>query len=329
LEVGKLLSDLIQSDGILLKRQAVTNGGEYAGPCPFCRDGNDRFRVWLEKDRYWCRQCGKSGDAIQYLRDVRGMDFKAAAEVVGRVVSLKIQHKTKPVFREWKPADLMPPSTAWQQRAKKILLRSQQVLWSDEGKASRERLAIQRCLGEDAIQRHGLGLIPVNVFENKQIWGQGEGKLSLPAGIVIPCWRDNQLVRLRIRQSNPDTNHKYWTVAGSVGAPLIIDNGRDAATIVESDLDAILIDQEASNLVSVISLGSCSIKPDSTTHSLLRKSKRIAVSLDYDKAGRDASAWWLKHYKQAKKVFTPEGKDPGDFAVLGGPVGLWVKVAIE
>jgi DNA primase len=99
--------------------------------------------------------------------------------------------------------------------------------------------------------------------------------------------------------------------------------------IVESDLDAILIDQEASNLVSVISLGSCCMKPDVAAHSLLRESKRIAVSLDYDKAGKDASAWWLKHYKQAKKVFTPEGKDPGDFALRGGPVDLWVKVAIE
>ena len=91
----KMLIDLIQSDGIPLNRQAITNGGEYAGPCPFCRDGRDRFRVWPEKDRYWCRQCNKSGDSIQYLRDVRSMDFKAAAEVVGKVTSRKFRQKAK------------------------------------------------------------------------------------------------------------------------------------------------------------------------------------------------------------------------------------------
>ncbi|WP_129631062.1 hypothetical protein [Candidatus Oscillochloris fontis] len=36
---------------------------EYAGACPFCGGNHrsDRFRVWPEQNRYWCRQCNQSG----------------------------------------------------------------------------------------------------------------------------------------------------------------------------------------------------------------------------------------------------------------------------
>ena len=68
---------------IELKRVASTNGGEYAGPCPGC-GGNDRFRVWQETGRYWCRQCARSGDCIQYLRDFRGCSFRDAARIAGK-----------------------------------------------------------------------------------------------------------------------------------------------------------------------------------------------------------------------------------------------------
>ncbi|MGQ9689401.1 MAG: CHC2 zinc finger domain-containing protein, partial [Desulfobaccales bacterium] len=81
--------DLLEADGFFSKKVASTGGGEYAGPCPFCRDGKDRFRVWPEQGeggRWWCRQCGKSGDVIQYLRDIRGLSFREACAHVGKVV---------------------------------------------------------------------------------------------------------------------------------------------------------------------------------------------------------------------------------------------------
>ncbi len=53
-----------------LRRVSSTDSGEYAGPCPFCQ-GTDRFRVWpyAEKPRWWCRQCGRKGDLIDYSED--------------------------------------------------------------------------------------------------------------------------------------------------------------------------------------------------------------------------------------------------------------------
>jgi len=48
-----------------LRHIASTNGGEWAGPCPFC-GGTDRCRVWPNQEggRFWCRQCEAQGDAI-------------------------------------------------------------------------------------------------------------------------------------------------------------------------------------------------------------------------------------------------------------------------
>lgn len=72
----------LASHDVFLRRVASTDGGEWAGPCPHC-GGRDRFRMWSEKGRYWCRQCNRKGDAIQYLRDFRGLSFTAAKQQLG------------------------------------------------------------------------------------------------------------------------------------------------------------------------------------------------------------------------------------------------------
>ncbi len=80
------IDTLLSQDGFELKWKATTNGGEFAGPCPWC-GGTDRFCVWPEKDehgKYWCRGCERKGDAIQYLRDYRGLSYSEARMIVGK-----------------------------------------------------------------------------------------------------------------------------------------------------------------------------------------------------------------------------------------------------
>ncbi len=44
---------------------------EYAGACPFCggTHRSDRFRVWPEQNRYWCRQCNAHGWLDTFNKD--------------------------------------------------------------------------------------------------------------------------------------------------------------------------------------------------------------------------------------------------------------------
>lgn len=76
--------DLAQQD-VPLKQTSTCKGAEYHGPCPSC-GGTDRFCVWPERGktgRFWCRQCGRKGDSIQYLRDFRGLSFLEAKQRLG------------------------------------------------------------------------------------------------------------------------------------------------------------------------------------------------------------------------------------------------------
>lgn len=38
--------DLMQEAGYTPIKKAALHGGEYASPCPFCKDGDDRFLIW-------------------------------------------------------------------------------------------------------------------------------------------------------------------------------------------------------------------------------------------------------------------------------------------
>lgn len=50
-------------------------GGEVAGPCPFCQDGEDRFFIRADGS-FMCRQCGaQGGDAIDFFRLYDRTDF--------------------------------------------------------------------------------------------------------------------------------------------------------------------------------------------------------------------------------------------------------------
>ena len=73
-----------------LRRTGAKHGGEYSGPCPFCRLGTDRFKVWPVIGRWAClgREAGRSGcdisgDAIQYLRLKDNLTYAEACERLG------------------------------------------------------------------------------------------------------------------------------------------------------------------------------------------------------------------------------------------------------
>lgn len=78
-----MIRQILESRGPEFKLKKKT-ASEYSCSCPFC-GGTDRFIVWPEKNRAHCiRGCGWKGDDIQLLRDLEGVSFQVAAEMVGR-----------------------------------------------------------------------------------------------------------------------------------------------------------------------------------------------------------------------------------------------------
>ena len=136
---------------VQLRRVASTNGGEYAGPCPFCGDGTDRFRVWPHADRpgWWCRQCERHGDAIAYLMQRDSLDFRAACERLGAGVTAVTGgyngynglHRQKVSYNGYNGYNGYsglhhepgPPPADWQDRARRIVDDCEANLWDDIG----------------------------------------------------------------------------------------------------------------------------------------------------------------------------------------------------
>ena len=84
------------------------------------------------------------------------------------------------------------------------------------------------------------------------------------------------------------------------------------ALIVESELDAVLCLQEASDLVWCVALGGVSKPVDEETDGLLKKAPLIFWALDQDEAGRKRYFAWRERYAQLRAWPADKAKSPGD-----------------
>lgn len=299
---------------------------ELSGPCPEC-GGDDRFRVWPEQGRWWCRRCEKGGDAIQYLREFHGMGYREACAELGIEPQAPRQNRQKP---QWTPKPADTPCLFWQEKAREVLARAEEALWSSSGERARTWLS-KRGLSEETVREAPLGYLKEDERPARERWGlvrelNDDGKpkrLWLPGGILIPLIRGVQLMRLRVRRPKPDP--PYVMISGSSSCPMALGNCGLAAVVVESELDGLLLHQEAGDLVTVVALGSASIRPDQEAFEILAQVETILVALDSDDGGvKEAWTWWREHFSQARRWPVPIGKDPGEAWQGGADLRAWV-----
>jgi DNA primase len=314
-----------------LKRIASTRGGEWAGPCPHC-GGQDRFRVWPERGntgRFWCRSCGWSGDGLQMLRDLKGLTFPEALKAWG--LTSTRSSGTVGKADVWEPKAAKMPEATWGDRAKVFLDRCQGDLWRSSGAAGRTFL-FDRGLKSESIKSAGLGWNASDLYQSRGTWGLNPeqkrddraGKIWLPKGLVIPGFDQARIIRLKIRRSYT-TEGKYIFIPGSSSVPMAWGCKRKTIILVESELDGLLIAQEAGDLVGVIALGSAQIRPDMKTDKALREVGLILVALDSDRAGKNESwGFWKKNYPNARRWPVPIGKDPTEAAQGGLNIRAWI-----
>ena len=77
----KARTDLVSVVGSFV--QLRKKGAEYLGVCPFHDDSNPSFWVIPQKGFCHCFSCGANHDAISFLQEIEGIDFKAACERLG------------------------------------------------------------------------------------------------------------------------------------------------------------------------------------------------------------------------------------------------------
>lgn len=341
--------DLLRKHGIEAKRASSTKGGEYASACPGCA-GKDRFRVWPEQHggegAYWCRQCGRGGDAIQFLRDFDGLTFRQACERLGRKLpdskDLGMQHPKKKT-QDWTPRDPINPDEVWRVKARSL------VLWAfDQICEQEDMLAWLQARGicEKTATSFALGWLPEDIYRNRQSWGlspvknEETGKdrpLWFPHGLVIPWFNEKgDVVKIRIRRPDPiKFGPRYYMVPGSASVTTLIRPARseqlvsrEIYVVVESELDAIMIHEQAGDVCGAVALGSNSAHPDVEASAVLKKAVVILNALDFDAAGSSERQWWETHFPQSRRWPAPRAKDPGDAYKAGVNIREWVRAGL-
>jgi DNA primase len=267
------LLDIAMQIGLSPKRVASTHGGEYVSPCPYCQDGVDRFHLWPNRENkkgvkgiYWCRHCDKSGDLVQFCRDFLGIGYMEACLKIGIAPDVCPMSQSVPSL--FQPRCLDPPPSLWCQQANEFVTQCHGNLLSDPHLLT--EVVEQRGLRKDTIHQFQIGWHPETIFVPQKCWGvtneknQEQPSMRLSKGIVIPSLIDNAVIRIKIRRSDwtvGDQLPKYDEVRGSQQSLAMIGyEPKKPILIMESELDAMLVHQEAGDLCACLPLGGVSKK---------------------------------------------------------------------
>ncbi len=258
-------------------------------------------------------------------------------------VSPPVAARPLPTARPTDPAELW---LAWAEKCQQLYAQvlpnhDQAMAWLATRGISRET-AIAAGLGwrehDSKVVRAEIGLPPKD----------GKDKLWVPGGLVIPTWSSAQdeprrLLRLRIRRSGKDRvrflpDLKYVWIEGSGSAPMYLPAQAPrprGVVVVEAELDGLAV-AAAHPDVAVIALGTVSAGLPADLAEELRRVPVILVALDIDVkaerggsgAGQKAVELWKRAYRQARHWPPPQGKDPGEYAELGGDLHLWIEAGL-
>ncbi len=343
--------NVLEEAGKLVPMRLVSShkGGEYHGECPCC-GGKDRFHVWPEQNdgqgSFWCRQCGKGGDLIQFLIDFCGKSFPEAAKLAGKEIDATYQYRApRPPKDSRRPEAFVPTDPTlldrrvgpWKEKAAKFvgwantqLLKSSEMLGWLAARGIDQQSAVEFKLGWNP------GKDGKDLFRTRESWGlntvtKADGRkkrLWLPKGIVIPYVRGEEIIRVRIRRFETE-GPRYYFVPGGSPEIMVLGPNAKAHVVVESELDGILVFQECRDIeAGAIAMGSSHAKPDKPSHMVLSGSLSILNALDFDQAGAKASSWWEEQYPRCERWPVPIGKDPGEAYQAGIDIREWVRAGL-
>jgi hypothetical protein len=233
------------------------------------------------------------------------------------------------------------PSSEWRAAATTFAKKCKACLWS-EAEAAESAREYLRSRGYDrsTMATAGLGLNPKDRWPDRSEWGlSGEGSLWLPRGIVIP-WADSEGVSsVNVRRPPGDVEpsaeeswkqRKYQRAAGP-SAPLYgVQWFREnvPAVLVEGELDALAVQQEAADICSPVATGSTSGGRRREWRVLLAKAPSVLVAFDAEEAGERASRKWLRALPNAIR-WRPHAEDTSEMLKQGENLRLWARCGAE
>jgi len=317
--------DLIELAGRHVELRKVSPK-EHHGPCPWC-GGDDRFRVTA--DYFACRQCGRKGDAIEFVMQRQNVDFKTAVSILGGDVPMSVGEKVKPVS---KPAE---SAYEWDEPKHKQAVMESHVNLVTAG-TRYAWLCVEylqkRCIEPDTIKAFGIGY---TAFQLPNTWDGKRFVYPKQLAISLPWYNhDGALVAVKYRfiephtytdkdgkeQKGKDGNGVRFTSRGQIEGNVFgwqALSGADKCNVLiicEGEMNALSLWQAGRGAVDVLSTGS-----EATTKRL----PPVVVELAHRYAHRivwadqkpiaDAAALQIG----AASMASPGGKDANDLLQAG------------
>ena len=281
-------------------------GHEARGACPFCKDGRDRFAVFIDDMTFNCRKCGLKGDVIQYVQERDHLSFVEAAHYLqGRKDVISPQNG----MLAPRPSVSEPLSQELRQKWRNQLeLFSAQGLYhlvmgkSEASKAAMAWLG-ERGVRKEQIESEGIG------YNDK--WRQIIPDHRLPPGLLIPRWSVDEMKVTAIniylaREARETTGLKRMMVKGSQAKRFWAEHripSYDAVLITEGELDAVLMNRFLPSFATAISCGGSMTIPDDLS---ILDGKRVVLCLDNDAAGDMGREKWLDRLPDTTVANLPE-----------------------
>lgn len=320
-------TNLIDLAGRYIELRKVTPK-EYHGPCPWC-GGDDRFRVTAE--HFACRQCGRKGDAIEFIMLQHNVDFKAAVSILGGDMPT-VSDKVKPVSKQTEPA------YQWDEEAKeKMALQAHAKLIAQQGSGARQCMAYlnERGIEPATVKAFTVGYATMLL---PGTWDDGKATHPRQLAISLPWFNhDGALVAVKYRfteshtytdeDGKPRTENKTsrGTVKGNVFGWQALQGPDkcDVLIICEGEMNALSLWQAGAGAIDVLSPGSESmakvLPPIVITKAAEYKHKIVWAD---KKAIADAAAAQIG----AASVGSPKGMDANDLLKAGKLRAFLVKM---
>jgi len=286
--------------------------------CPFHPDhATPSLAVTPANGRWHCFGCGKSGDAITWLREREGLTFQEACERLGAGALSPVSPRPVAPRPAQEPQD-GPPSAAWQEQARKVITQGEAALWEPAGEKARAWLSC-RGFQEATLRRWRIGYNP----KDQKIAG-----LWVERGILIPWEAGGMVWAVNVRRpvTGEADGPKYKAIKGSKPGLYGVDTLTAGlpAVLVEGEFDAMLLYQEAGDLVGVATLGSASKTLGDRWLPYLLPIPTLLVAYDTDQAGENGAGALTSLTARARRIKPLGGKDVTDFWKEGGNLRAWV-----
>jgi DNA primase len=296
--------------------------------CPMHQESKGHsLTAWNDGWKCW-GACNTGGDAIAWLRVFSGLSFDDACHALGasdqttftsggRKFARRVEHSL--------PKIAEPPDDDWQGTARRIVKEAQERLWSPEGTRAMEYLR-DRGLYKSTILDAKLGYVPGHYTEYQHLRTLKGARFDVPCGILIPWITDGAIWGIKVRRAAGDL--KYVQVAGgniSGGSLYWADDIVPGWPILftEGEFDALIIWQEALDLVCPVTLGACSNNLNPRWYPILSTSPLLLTLYDADEAGDKGAARLAALTPRTKRIYVPKGKDATDYNRFAGMRGIY------